>query len=363
MPSATVYEAADGFRKRLLLRERAAASAIVRYYGEAWTRIHTDIIKLANEVKALRAAGETVTEGQIMRLERMRAIEAQVQTEMRRYAEYADGEITARMREAIAAGERDAYTITQAAFPRDAGVAVTFYRMPREAVEAYVGFMQDGTPLRKLLEQYVGDAAQALSETLVTGLTAGLNPRQVAREARKQFGMGLTESLRLARTEQLRAYRTATQESYKANGNIVKGWRWLATKDSRTCPACLLMDGTEHSLDEQFVDHPNGRCTATPITKSYAELGIDAPEPQYTPETGREWFERQDRATQRKILGNSTYDAWKDGRFALEDIPHKIQNATWGDSWAPRPLYDLLGESAPIGNYAAWKAAQKGTTP
>lgn len=348
MPSAAVYEAADAFRKRLLARERGAANALLRYYGEAWARIHADMLKLAGEVDALRAAGETVTEAQIMRLERMQAIEAQVKTEMARYAEFADGEITARMREALAAGERDAYTITQLAFPRDAGVAVTFYRMPREAVEAYVGFMQDGTPLKKLLEQYVGDAAQALSETLITGLAAGFNPRKVAREARKQFGMGLTESLRLARTEQLRAYRTATLESYKANDNIVKGWRRLAAKDSRTCAACLILDGKEYDLATDMDDHPNGRCACVPIPKTYQELGIDAPEPQYQHETGREWFERQDEATQRKVLGNGRYDAWKAGAFELEDIPHKTHDAVWGDSWTARALWDLLGAEPPV---------------
>lgn len=91
-----------------------------------------------------------------------------------------------------------------------------------------------------------------------------------------------------------------------------------------------------------------------PITKTFAELGIDAPEPQFTPESGRDWFLRQDEATQRKILGSGHYDAWKDGRFALEDLPHKTHDATWGDSWTPRPLYDLLDESKPVGSYVGW---------
>ena len=348
MPSAAVYEAAAAFRQRLLARERLAANAMLRFYGESWARIHTDVVALTAEVDAMRLAGETVTEGKIMRLERMQAIQQQVEAELAKFSEYADGEIAARVRDAIAAGERDAYTITQLAFPKGAQVGVTFYRMPREAAEAYIGMLQDGTPLKALLEQYVGEAAQALSETLVTGLVAGYNPRQVAREVRDSFGMGIDNALRLARTEQLRAYRTASLESYNANSNIVKGWRRLAAKDSRTCAACLFLDGTEYDLATQMDDHPNGRCALVPIVKTYAELGIDAPEPQFTPESGREWFERQDEATQRKVLGNGRYDAWKAGAFELEDVPHKTHNAVWGDSWTPRPLWDLLGAEPPV---------------
>ena len=99
-------------------------------------------------------------------------------------------------------------------------------------------------------------------------------------------------------------------------------------------------------------------CCMLPITKTYAELGIDAPEPQFQQETAREWFERQDETTQRGIMGTGAYDAWKDGHFALEDIPQVTRNDIWGDSWTDTPLYQLLGADAPIGTYADWVATQ-----
>ena len=349
MPSSAVYEAATRYRAALLARERRAATALVRYYGEAWARLSADIVALTKQVEGLRAEGlaEEALRGRIMRLDRLQAIQSQVEAELRQYAALADQAVQDGKRWAVAAAEREAYELVQLSYPRGT-VAATFYRMPREAAESLIGTLQDGTPLRKLIEQYVGDAAQALSERMVTGLVAGWNPRKLARELRKDFGMGLTDSLRLARTEQLRAYRTATLESYKANGDIVKGWRRLAAKDSRTCAACLFLDGKEYSTQEEMDDHPNGRCALVPIAKTYAELGIDAPEPQYTPESGREWFERQDEATQRKILGTGRYDAWKAGAFELEDIPHKTHDPVWGDSWTPRPLWDLLGAEPPV---------------
>ena len=205
-----VIEAANAFRARLLARERQSATALVRYYGASWTRIHADIEALSGEVQAMQLKGIEVTREDIIRLERMRNIEAQVEREMGRFAEFADGEITARQREAIASGERDAFDLMQLSLPGTSSVRVNMYRMPREAVENYVGMMQDGTPLRGVLQKYVGDAAQALSETMVTGMVAGWNPKKVADEMRNAYGMALSDSLRLAPVSytHLRAHET-----------------------------------------------------------------------------------------------------------------------------------------------------------
>ena len=357
-----VIEAANAFRARLLARERAASTAMVRYYGASWTRIRADIDALSAEVQAMRLAGQEPERRDIISLERMRAIETQVEREMVRFADYADIEITARQREAIASGERDAYELMRLSLPSDTGVRVNMYRMPREAVENYVGMMQDGTPLRELLGRYVGDAAQNLSETLVTGMVAGHNPRKVAREVRDAYGMALSDAMRLARTEQLRAYRTANLQSYNANSDVVTSWRRLCAKLPNSCMACVMLDGKIYTLGEPMDDHPNGKCVMLPVTKTYAELGIDAPEPTYSPESARDWFERQTPATQRDMMGAGMFDAWKDGRFALEDIPMRVENATWGNHWTPKPLYRLLGVAAPVGSYTEWVAQQEAVT-
>jgi SPP1 gp7 family putative phage head morphogenesis protein len=353
MPYSAVYEAATLFRAALLARERRAATALVQFYGSTWQRLFSDIVGLMTEIDALRAEGVEPSQGMIMRLERMQAIQQQLEQEMARYVRFADQSIQDGKRWSISAGERDAYELTRLSFP-PGSVSVQFYRMPRDAAESLIGMLADGTPLRDLLTRYVGDAAKKLSETMLTGLVAGWNPRKLARVMRSEFGMGLTESLRIARTEQLRAYRTATSKSYQANGNIVKGWRRLATKDDRTCMACVVLDGKLYALDEEMDDHPQGRCAMIPVTATFAELGIDAPEPQFQPESVREWFESQPEATQRKMLGTGMYDAWRDGRFELDDIPALHKDATWGNGWTPRPLYDLLGESKPVGSYVGW---------
>ena len=271
-----MLELATTYRRALLARERQAASQLVNYYGAIWGRLQGDIAALTTNIAQMQAAGETVTPAMLGRLDRMQGIQRQMAAELARFAEYADGVISSAEREAAIAGARDAEQLVLSAFPRGA-VEVQFGRMPTSAVEAMVGTLQDGSPLADLIRQAVGDAADGFASELVSGLALGKNPRVVARALRSEFGMGLTRSLRIARTEQLRAYRTATLHTYQNSGGIVKGWERKATLDDRTCMACLMLDGKLYSLDEPMDDHIQGRCLpAGTLASGPLPGGLDA---------------------------------------------------------------------------------------
>ena len=342
-PTPLILELSNQYRRQLLARERRAATALVRMYGVSWQRLQGDIRTLQTEIDEQHAAGVELSVGRIFRLERMQAIQQQTAREMAAFAEFADSTIAGGQREAIAAGQRNAHDLVQAAFPRDAEIAISFARMPREAVEQMVGFLQDGSPLRDLLIEAVKESADAFGETLVEGLASGWNPRKLAREIRAKYGMGLTRALRISRTEQLRAYREATRNTYQENRHVVKGWERHAAADDRTCMACVMLDGKRYGLDESMDDHVQGRCAMLPITASYRELGIDVDEPDFQREMASDWFQRQDEATQRQMMGK-LYDPWKAGEFQLEDIPKQVRNEVWGNSWVPKSAKELVGK-------------------
>ena len=107
--------------------------------------------------------------------------------------------------------------------------------------------------------------------------------------------------------------------------------------------ACIMLDGKIYSTRDAMDDHPQGRCAMLPITATYAEMGIDAPEPDFSREKGSDWFQRQDEATQRKMMGDAKWEAWKEGRFSLEDLPKQMTSDVWGDSWTPKSLEELVG--------------------
>jgi SPP1 gp7 family putative phage head morphogenesis protein len=311
---------------------------MVRYFGKVWQDLQPQILQLEAQVAEL----EEPTKAQIWRLDRMKAIQAQAEQEMMRYAQFADGTISAGQRESIAAGERDSFELLRAYYPAGSDIPISFAAMPRAAVEAMVGTLADGSPIMELLTAAVEDAAQDFAETMVSGLAAGWNPRRLARELRGKFGMGLTRSMRIARTEQLRAYRTASDEQYRQSGVVVQKER-MATADDRVCMACVVLDGKRYPIDEPMDDHVQGRCVFVPITKTYAQMGIDAPEPDFTRQKGEDWFRAQDEATQRRMMGDAKWEAWQEGQFALADIPKLTENRTWGDSWTPKGLAELVG--------------------
>jgi SPP1 gp7 family putative phage head morphogenesis protein len=333
-----MLQLAEQFRLLLLARERRAATSIVQSYGLIWQRLQQQIGDLTSEIETLQLAGDAeAVKRHLWRLNRVQALQAQADDQLATFSQFTNDTIAGGMRSNVAAGEREAFLLQQAAYPRGANVGITFSRLPREAIESMVGTMQDGSPLAKLLQEAVGDASKGFMDSLVTGMATGRNPRAIAGELRQKFGMGLTRSLTIARTEQLRAYRTATLNSYQQSP-VVTGWERCAARTERTCAACLILDGKIYTTREAMDDHPNGRCFLVPHTKSYREMGIDADEPQFKRELGRDWLAAQPEVTQRSIMGNGRYDAWQSGALALDDIPMKVSDSTWGDSWVVRPL-------------------------
>lgn len=354
-PTPQVIELANAFRAQLLARESASAAAMTRFYGETWRRLQPDIVALRAEIESARDAGEEISEGRIWRLERMQAIQAQAERELGVFSQFAGDTITGGQRESMAAGERNAHDLLLGMFP-PGSINISFAAMPRDAVETIAGFLQDGSPLQDVIAKYAADSVQGFAETMVTGMAAGWNPRRLARELRDAFGVGLGEALRISRTEQLRAYRAATLNAYRNSDGIVTAWERMAAIDIRTCLACIMLDGTVYELEDEMEDHPNGRCAILPITKSYAELGINAPEPNFQREQGEDWFRRQPDAVQQDMMGTGKWNAWQDGHFELKDLPHQITSSVWGNSWVPAPLYKLLGEPGPVGTYQQWLA-------
>lgn len=98
-----------------------------------------------------------------------------------------------------------------------------------------------------------------------------------------------------------------------------------------------LQTATGWYVANGIVTH-NCRCRALPVTVTWKELGIDAPEPKYRDKTGREWFETRSEKTQRSIMGDDRYEAWRDGKISWDDIPVVRHSDGWRDSIGVAPL-------------------------
>ncbi|KAB2347341.1 phage minor head protein [Actinomadura rudentiformis] len=190
------------------------------------------------------------------------------------------------------------------------------------------------------------DADTAMRRELVRGVTLGRNPRDTARRMLSNlehaFNGGLNRALTIARTETLDAYRQAAAAAQEDSRGVLSGWIWLAKLDSRGCPACWAMHGTEHPLTEPGpLGHPQCRCSRAPRTKSWRDLGFDLDEPEDLIPDAETLFRALPREQQLQIMGAARLALFDQGAIAWRDLARRRSNDGWRDDFAVTPVRDL----------------------
>jgi len=317
---------------------------MTKAYEGVSKRLVQDAQDLAQDIAKLREAGEVVPPWRVAQLDRYRELVSQAEAELGRLGAAGADTIADLQRQGLDLGMDMAEAQVGALIPPE--VLLTFNRLPMGALESMIGFLQDGSPLARLLGDLGTETARRIGDLLRDGLGLGWNPRKVAAMIRKEVGMALTRALRIARTEMLRAWRKSSIQGYRDQGSLVKGYRRHAQQDTRTCIACLLMDGTFYEVQEDFTDHVQGRCAVIPVTRTWEELGFHGiPDTNAEWEPGKDWFLRQDEAAQRDILGDPIYDAWQGGKIGLDDMKTLHVSREWGDSWGAASLKGALAQA------------------
>ncbi len=328
----TVYDVADQYRSELLVADREAALALTRAYARTWERVRADLDRLYAQIDAAKARGETVNPAWLFQRNRLATLQVQIEAELQAYGGVAGRVITGYEREAVDAAYEHAEALTNLAIGEGpAGVMVNWTALPREAVADLVGFLHDGSPLSDLLNELGPEASKAARDVLITGLALGEGPRQIGSRMRSAFAGSLYRAQTIARTEVLRAYREAALRNYRNNDDVVKGWVWHAALTARTCAACWAMHGTVHRLDERLDDHPDGRCSAVPLTRSWDELGYrGVPDTRSRIGLGADEFFDLARGQQLLIVGPSKLAALQDGRLEMADLVQRHRSERWG---------------------------------
>ena len=319
------------FKADLLAQESVQMMRMAQTWLDLELGMRASFSDLAQEVYAMRQAGDKIDRATLYRLERYRRLLRQMQeTIVTRYAPYVADEVTAQQRRLLGRGINDASAAIQAV-QAERGVGATFDRLPVEAVERMVGLTGDGSPLMDVLRDAYPDAVNAATNVLIDATARGINPRETAdRMMQAAGGTALNRALVIARTEQLRVYREASRAQYMESG-LVRGFRRLATHDSRTCPACLALEGEYYDVASPLRVHPQCRCAMIPVVKGYRDLRFEYGEP---------WLQSQPEETQRAILGKGGYEAWRHG-VPLSRFASITPNQTWGDTVRVTPVNDL----------------------
>lgn len=205
-----------------------------------------------------------------------------------------------------------------------------------EAIARLISYA-DGEALRAKFARFGESAAQTIADMLITGIAQGMNPNAVA-DMMQAFiqGMPLHWAQTTARTTILYSYRAANHASYLANADILEGWRWSSSKDSRTCPSCWGQDGKIFPLDRVLNDHHNGRCAPVPVVRG-ARWIRDLPD-------GAAVFNRLGADQQRAIMGAGAFALFKAGRVTLKDFSTAYTSNVYGDMLRAATLRELRGQ-------------------
>lgn len=336
MSRAEIIEAAARFRAQLVAGNNAALREMIRIYGITYQRLYERWRFVTDQIQRLRERGLTPSLGLLQSEARYNDLLQQTQDELNRFSMQAAEIVRQQQEFGIQSARQDAQAMTMISLgprPRRVRYQVKWNRIHTVAVENMVGFLAGGSPLAYKFAGMSEDVVTGIRSTLAFGMAAGQNPRHIARSIRSLFTGHLSNVLTVCRTECIRVYRLASHENYAANSHIVRGWIWCCARNARTCAACWGMDGSFHTLNETLNDHPNGRCVAIPVTRSWSELesGVDTGSMSIAPWNPETYFRGLSEEEQQKILGPRKYEMWTAGKIKLADIPSITRSHVWGD--------------------------------
>lgn len=354
-----VFELADDFRRQLIAREREATRLMFQAYAEAVAALRAEAERYAARLQEAIMAGEEISPSWAFRSGNMQAFTAAYERELANLARTALPLIEDLQAYAARLGvDQMALGMMSQELEdrlRRAGIDLTTAlesSWSRPSIDIYtdlVGQLQDGKPLATLLEKAAGESAAAMRREILRSTVLGKGPRELARRIQGHLGGNLTRALRIARTEMLRASRTATQASYEANKHLVGGWVWHSALDNRTCIACASKHGSEHPVTETLQSHPNCRCSMVPISKSWKQLAkeLEIPELATLRETrpkvepGKEWFDRLSAKEQRRLVHPEALEYYRQGLVKFEQLVKIRTSKVWGKAPGRRPLQEV----------------------
>lgn len=338
-------------RRTLALQRQVAAEvnkivdaqerALVSAWIDAWDEVSPDLTAVLLD---MLVAGDKVTRTQLLRSTRLRKALAVIADNLEYLAAQARVRISGDLADVIdKAGSAQASVIDSQLPPDTDLVNVDAWsRVDDRQIAAIV--RRSTEQITSLTQPLGAEAYEVVRRELIRGVASGSNPRATAARIIKRtekvgFNGGLNRALTIARTETLDAHRGAAALSQSAHADVLGGWSWLAKLDSRTCPSCWAQHGSLHSLDEPGPqDHQCGRCGRMPVTKSWADLGLDVIEPpSLLPDAGS-MFEALPSTEQLQILGPGRYDAWVRGDFPMDAWSVRRRTPGWRDSFGVAPL-------------------------
>lgn len=193
----------------------------------------------------------------------------------------------------------------------------------------------------KLLDSFIKDWSRsevvAISNKVRQGFFEGQTTQEVIRAIRgtkvRRFNDGLLSvtsrhAEAITRTALQHAASVARQETWKANEDLVTGYRWVATLDSRTTIQCQSLDGKVFKTGKGPVPPVHVYCrssTVAELSSKYAWLNEDATRASKDGYVNADlsyydWLKKQPASFQNETLGASRAKLFREGGLSSEEF-------------------------------------------
>ena len=195
--------------------------------------------------------------------------------------------------------------------------------------------------LEPFIKDWSKDQVQRVNNTITQGFYRGETNAQITRNLRgtksNNFNDGEYAKVNRAnrsivRTAVQHASSQARTETMKANSDLVKGYEWVSTLDSRTSQICQSLDGRRFKIGEGPTTpaHINCRSTTTPVLSekfsfldkgaTRASKGDSGGKQVNANETYYSWLKKQDKAFQNKAIGPTRAKLLNNGGISSEEF-------------------------------------------
>lgn len=337
---ATIDQIVAANQKLLDAREYDMTRRAIKGYEAAWARMEREIRKLERHIADVVAAGGAVDPSWLHRQQWFREVQEGLEREL---AAWRTGSliptVTAAQRSAVSAAgtfSQQMHRLVRSPWRGD---------VYAKAMEQWTSAVAPNSPVGKLVRSYGYDAGKAIERAISEGIGTGQGSKTIIRNLRRELGPdAMTPRLAtLVRTETNRAYRGAFAQTMKPleDDGIVTGYIWLADlSNPRTCFVCIGKHGQRFKAPPGG-QHPNCRCRSRPVVDP--EL---VPGGGYKGPKGNDWLKQQPEDVQRRILGPTRLEHFKQGT-TLAQMTEVKQHPDWGKTFAPKPLSALGTPGAP----------------
>jgi len=229
--------------------------------------------------------------------------------------------------QAAVAGARQTFQLTATqgtmiTLPNGKVLAKSFRGLAESQADLFAKTVRNGL----LTGESTDKLARRLKGRLKFGDLGPLSVRQLAQAGGELTTVANRQVMALVRTSINQVANASSQQVYKANQDVTKQYRYVATLDNRTSPICRALDGKEFDYGKGPTppQHFNCRSTTVPVI-DYKGLGIEPPPPSdlrrpntaFGPsrstrsdtvpsnQTYGEWLEKQPKAVKADVLGAS----------------------------------------------------------